>query len=279
MTTLARLLSSRYGSASPDGLAPTSALPPAARGILEHMLAHRSVRAFTDQPLPEGTVQAMVAAAQSAATSSNLQTWSVIAVQDPARKAKLSEWSNNQAHIRRAPLFLVWLADLSRLDRVASQRAEHADAHRYLEMFLTAALDVALAAQNAVLAAEALGLGTVYIGALRNRPEDVVAELKLPPLVFPVFGMCVGHPDPAQPAGIKPRLAQPVVLHQEAYGADNEAGAISGYDVELRAFQRAQAMPEVDWSAQSVQRVAGAQSLSGRHRLGEAIRAQGFGLE
>jgi nitroreductase len=235
------------------------------------------VRAYTGEALPEGTLETLVAAAQSAATSSNLQTWSVVAVRDADRRARLSVCANNQAHIRQAPLFLAWLADLSRLDRVAAARGEKADANRYLEMFVVAAIDAALAAQNAVLAAEALGLGTVYIGALRNQPEVVSKELGLPPHVFPIFGMCVGHVDTSRPAAdIKPRLSQSVIVHHEQYTTEGEAEAVASYNGHMRAFQRSQGMAEIDWSEQSSQRVAGPQSLSGRDRLVEALRACGF---
>ena len=64
-----------------------------------------------------GTLEMLVAAAQSASTSSNLQAWSLVAVEDSARKARLAELVGNQAHVRAAPLFLVWLADLARLER------------------------------------------------------------------------------------------------------------------------------------------------------------------
>ncbi len=103
-------LNARYGA--PD-------IPPVTQWneVIEQLLDHRSVRAFTDQPLPEGTIETLVAAAQSASTSSNLQVWSVVAVQDVDRKKRLSDLAGNQAYIHQAPLFLVWLADLSRASR------------------------------------------------------------------------------------------------------------------------------------------------------------------
>src|ERR1700733_12934250 len=57
--------------------------------VIATILAHRSVRAFLPDPVPDGTLERLVAAASSASTSSNLQTWSVVAVEDPARKARL----------------------------------------------------------------------------------------------------------------------------------------------------------------------------------------------
>jgi nitroreductase len=247
---------------------------------IDLLLSHRSVRAYTAEPLPAGTLEALVAAAQSAATSSNLQAWSVVAVEDPARKERLSKLAGNQAHIRECPLFLVWLADLSRLKRIAEQRGLEHTALAYTEMFVLGVIDAALAAQNAVVAAESLGLGTVYIGGMRNQPQAVAAELNLPPQVVAVFGMCVGWPDPERPAAVKPRLPQAAVLHREGYSLSSEDSAVADYNQAMGAFYQEQQM-KVDgtWAEHSARRVAGPQSLSGRHALREALQALGFGLK
>ena len=295
MTQFSTLWRDRYGDAAGVAEVPNQATSagaasdgaaanppsPSAEPLLRHLLAHRTVRAYLDEPLDPGVLPAMIAAAQSAATSSNLQAWSVVAVRDRDRKARLAELANSQAHIREAPLLLVWLADLSRLDRVAERRGVASDANRYLEMFLVACIDAALAAQNAVLAAEAMGLGTCYIGAMRNKPEQVAAELGLPPRVFAVFGMTVGRPDPSRPAEVKPRLPLSAVLHQETYRLpdDAEAPVVERYDQVMQRFQRSQSMKEIPWSQLASGRVAGPGTLSGRDRLVEAIRALGFGLE
>jgi nitroreductase len=178
-------LALRYGQA--DIQTPASWSP-----MIDQLLDHRSVRAFTDAPLPEGTLEAMVAAAQSAASSSNLQVWSVVAVQDPDRKARLAKLAGNQAHILQAPLFLVWLADLSRVSRIAEREGVDLQAVPYLESLLLGTIDAALAAQNAVVALESLGLGSVYIGAIRNDIDSVAKVLELPAQVYPVFGLCAG---------------------------------------------------------------------------------------
>ncbi|NTU86356.1 MAG: NADPH-dependent oxidoreductase [Chloroflexales bacterium] len=271
-STTADTLRRRYGEGAP---------PPqlAWSETLELLLNHRSVRAYTPAPLPDGTLEAIVAAAQSAATSSNLQAWSVVAVADQERKARLAELAGNQAHIRVAPLFLVWLADLSRLARVAAQRELPHAGLDYTELLLVAVIDAALAAQNAVVAAEALGLGTVYIGALRNHPLEVAAELRLPPRALPVFGLCVGWPDPAKPAAVKPRLPQATVLHHEVYSVAAEGAAVADYNATMAAFYAAQQQRvQGDWAQHSAKRVAGPQALSGRETLREALRGLGFEL-
>lgn len=246
---------------------------------LELLLNHRSVRAYAPDSLPAGTLEAMVVAAQSASSSSNLQAWSVIAVEEQARKTRLAQLAGNQAHIRDCPLFLVWLADLARLARVAARRDIPSAALDYTEMFILSVIDAALAAQNAVVAAEALGLGVVYIGAIRNHPLDVAAELQLPPRVFPVFGLCVGVPDDTRPADIKPRLPQYAVLHRETYATDQQDAAVDRYNQVMTPFYSEQQMRvNGDWAQHSARRVAGPQSLSGRDTIREALRHLGFDL-
>ncbi|MBB5191632.1 nitroreductase [Silvimonas terrae] len=264
------LIQARYGSAQ------TATEP--LNATLQTLLSHRSVRAFLPAAVTEETLSVLVGAAQSAATSSNLQAWSVVAVRDPARKQRLAALAANQAHIKEAPLLLVFLADLSRLERTAERQQQAVGGLQYLESFLLAAIDAALAAQNVVAAAESLGLGTVYIGAIRNQPEAVSAELNLPAQVFPVFGLVVGTPDPARPAAVKPRLPQSVVLHHEQYESAAEAAGIASYDEILKAFYASQGLPPVPWSQHVLARVKDAAALNGRDRLAEAAKTLGFGL-
>ncbi|BAY09180.1 NADPH-dependent oxidoreductase [Calothrix sp. NIES-2098] len=246
---------------------------------ISNLLSHRSIRAYLNDPLPANTLETLIAAAQSASTSSNLQTWSVVAVQDPQRKEKLSQLANNQAHIRQCPLFLVWLADLARLAYIAESQGLPHEGLNYLEMFLVAAIDAALAAQNAVVAAESLGLGTVYIGALRNRPEAVAEVLNLPPHVVAVFGLCVGYADSSVNVEIKPRLPQVAVLHQETYQLEKQDEAIADYNQIMKAFYNSQQMNVPgDWSEHSAKRIAFIESLSGRDKLREVLNNLGFEL-
>jgi nitroreductase len=121
---------------------------------LSLLLSHRSVRGYRPDTLPAGTLETLIAAAQSAATSSNLQTWSVIAVTEPDRKTALAKVAANQKHIEQCPLFLVWVADISRNQRLGAAEGVTLETMPYQETFLVAAIDAALAGQNATVAAE-----------------------------------------------------------------------------------------------------------------------------
>lgn len=267
----AQALAARYG----PGEAPTHIL---GDEVIGKLLAHRSVRAYRPDPLPDGLVETLVAAAQSAASSSNLQLWSVVAVRDPARRARLAELAGGQKHIVQAPLLLVWIADLARGHDIAAEAGEPVEGFEFLESFTVAAVDAALAAQNAVIAAESLGLGTVYIGGIRNRPLEVAEVLELPPHAAAVFGLVVGWPDPSAPAAVKPRLPQAAVLHHERYALEPQRAAVRSYDETARAFQRSQGQEPVGWIAQILARSRSAASLNGRDRLREALTAMGFKL-
>lgn len=267
------LFRGRYGV----GLSGVAAVSPAS--AIETLLSHRSVRKYDSRPVPDGTLELLVAAAQSAASSSNLQLWSVIAVDDAERRRRLSKVASDQAHVRDSPLFLVWLADLNRATTLARSLGLEPEGLEYLEMFLMASIDASLAAQSAVVAAEAQGLGSVYIGALRNRPEEVAEVLELPPRVFALFGLCVGYADASVATAVKPRLPQSVVLSRNRYAAVSQ-DAVRRYDQVMSEFYAQQGMdvPAGGWSVHSARRVQSAASLNGRHRLVEALRGLGFEL-
>lgn len=276
---LTALIGQRYGEAPAEP--PLPGVAQSRQAALTPLLSHRSVRRYLPKALSPGTLELLVAAAQSASSSSNLQLWSVLSVEDPQRRRALSEVAGGQGHILECPLFLVWIADLHRPAALAEERGIEHVGLDYLEMFLMASIDTALAAQNAVVAAEALGLGVVYIGALRNDPERVARVLQLPAHSFAVFGLCVGWAHAEAEGAVKPRLPQSVVLHRDTY---NELAAqrstVAAYDELMTRFYRQQRMqvPEGGWSVHSAKRVASVAALRGRDRLRQALQALGFAL-
>ncbi len=141
-----------------------------------------------------------------------------------------------QGFVAECSVLLVWVADLGRANRLAARHDAEVAATGYLESTLIAFIDTALAAQNAVVAAEALGLGTTFVGAMRNRPDEVAAELGLPDHTVAAFGLAVGVPDPTEAADVKPRLPQSAVLHHEHYDAERADAGIPAYDDALAAY-------------------------------------------
>lgn len=261
-------LARRYGAA----------VPPAGpwNETIATMLDHRSVRDFLPDPVPPGTLETLIAAAQSAATSSNMQLWSAIAVTDPAKRKVLAEIAGNQKHIERCPLYIAWVADMSRNERLSQAESIDFECLPYLETFMVACIDAALAAQNAVVAAQSLGLRTVYIGAMRNDPARVHELLGLPSKAFVVFGLCVGYADPKSKNEVKPRLPQSTVLHHERYDTGPEVRDRPAYDAEMTAFSARQEMQATTWTARMLNRMGPIKSMIGRERLRATLAKLGF---
>ncbi len=249
---------------------------------LETICRHVSIRHYKPEPLPDSTIQTILAAAQCASTSSNLQMYSVVVVRDTAVNEQFALHTNNQYQIQEAPVFLVWCADLARLERACELRG-YAHVTHYVENFLAASVDVALAAQNAAIAAESMGLGICYIGYIRNIMEEVIETLALPRLTYPVFGMTVGWP--AKEQAPHPRLPMGAVLHRDKYNPHQ--------DSELHEFDRTMSesglyrgrqissptdpsvMEPYGWLEHSARRVSKAE----RTDLRAILEKQGFGFK
>ncbi|RFD20016.1 NADPH-dependent oxidoreductase [Komagataeibacter melaceti] len=273
LSSMNALWQARYGTPPPATPLPES---PVARSLM----THRSVRRFSPTPLPDGVLEAAVATAQSAPTSCNLQAWSVVAVHDAARRARLAKLAGDQEFITQAPLFLVWIADLSRLEQVGRAQGRELPGLDCLDTFMASVMDATLAAQNAAAAFESYGLGTVYVGAVRNHPEAFATELGLPPRAVAISGMSVGYPDRKHPTGIRPRLPQSTVLHTERYdpAAANDPATIAAYDQRLHAARVSQGLPARDWTASVLARMGDVAALHGREHLPRSLRSLGFVL-
>ena len=246
--------------------------------VIGTIVSHRSVRSYKPNALPDSTLETLTVAAQSAATSSNMQVWSLIAITNQKKKIELAKIAGNQKHIEQCPLFLVWLADLSRNERVGNEEGVEMVVTPYVETFLVSAIDAALAAQNAVIAAESLGLSTVYIGAMRNDPKRVGELLNLPPMVFPVFGLCIGYATEEGQGEIKPRLPQPVVLFEEIYGAEREHELRAKYDEEMSEFSARHEIAADTWTKKVIARMGKLSGMNGREKLISVLHSMGFPL-
>ncbi len=255
-------------------LARFGATPDFEIAAVDRLLNHRSVRRYTEEPIPDSVLATLVAAGQAAATSSNLQSWSVISVDDPARRAEIAALCSNQKQVLTAARFLVFVADLHRIEQFTLAEGLPTDGLETVEMYTVAVVDAALAAERVVCAAEALGYGICYIGAMRNKPHQVAELLGLPTRTFAVFGLCLGRPAENANAAIKPRLLQDGVWFKESYGVNEEA--IEEYNARYAQFAAEQKIPmDGTWSQKSAQRAQPA-GLSGREALAEFLHAQGL---
>lgn len=264
-TTWAALWHDRYRTAVD---APTEDVPLTA--VIEQQYRHRSVRRFLDADVSDAEIRAVVGAAQSASVSSNLQVWSVIAVRDPDRRHRIATAIGNRGFIEAASVLLVFVADFARATHVVRAKGEPTESIDYLDNTLVGFVDAGIAGQNAILAAESLGLGGVFLGSIRNAPLAVADVLGLPEYVFPVCGIAIGHPDPEDTAGIKPRLPQSAVLHWDAYDVDAWETAADVYEERIAEYYDEQEQHGYSWKATLANRLRSVEGLHGR----DAIRAQ-----
>ncbi len=181
---------------------------------------HVSIRNFQDIQLTDEQIRTIVTSAQMAATSSFMQAYSIIGIKNKETKQKLAELAGNQPYVAKNGHFFVFCADFYRHTLGAElELHDQLLALEGTEKFLIATIDAALAAQNAVIAAESLGLGTVYIGGIRNNIEEVSKLLKLPNYVVPLVGLVVGFPE--KKSSQKPRLPLKNIYHEEIYEQNN----------------------------------------------------------
>jgi FMN reductase [NAD(P)H] len=177
--------------------------------------------------VPDPLVRLLIAAAFSATSKSDYHQASKFWLKDRARRDRRAALFPDMPWIGTAPVFLVFLGDSRRLERIGDLRGQRQD-NGALEGFFNATVDAALALQTCVLAAETAGLGTCPISVLRNRIAEVAAILELPEKVFPVAGLCLGYP--AQQGFISMRLPMEATVHVDRYDDAGLAEAVDGYD-------------------------------------------------
>lgn len=247
--------------------------------VIDLQLNHRSVRKYLDTPISDAQLERIISAAQRASTSSNLQVVSVIAIRDQERKNRISAAIGGRSYVEEASVFLAWIADFSRNAEIIRAREQEPETLGLIENTLMGAVDVGIMAQNALLAAESLGLGGVFVGSLRNNPEAVSAELGLPRNAFPVVGMSIGVPDPNEGTGLKPRLPLDGVLHRETYDPQRWESATAQHEEDYREYFETQGVPGRSWARTVTGRLAKTEGLHGRHTMRASLRSQGFDSE
>jgi len=252
-------------------MSPDAAANPIHSETIDILAQRRSIRKYSDIPVTDAHVDAVLGAALRAPTSSNVQAYSVVVVRDPAIKERLAVPCGNQKHIVTCPVFLAFLADLTRIEAAFKCNGHNADDNN-LELGLVATIDAALVGMAAYVAAESLGIQGVMIGAMRNKPEEIAEILGLPKRVYAVFGMCLGFPDEAPKQ--KPRMPVSGIVHHERYDADASLGVVDPYDAELKAHYDAIGKETTDasWSDEVDKKF----STRPRDGLRTALKARGF---
>ncbi|MFI8686965.1 oxygen-insensitive NADPH nitroreductase [Rossellomorea sp. NPDC077527] len=242
---------------------------------IETILKHRSIRQFKNEPLTEEQIRTIVSSAQAASTSSYIQAYTIIGVKDPVKKKKLAELAGPQSYVEENGHFFVFCADLYRHEKIGEwEKADVIPSLESTEKFMVAMIDASLAAQNASIAAESMGMGICYIGGIRNDLETVSELLGLPDRVIPLFGLAVGFPEGN--SDVKPRLPMESIYHEDSYQSDEKSmkEGLDHYDETISAYYHARTAGKRSdrWTEQM------AKMLSGKKRMymKEFVEKKGF---
>lgn len=219
--TFGALWRDRFATEPPEG---ASAAPDPATARL---LAHRTHRRYADRPVDEAAVAALLAAALSAPSKSDLQQVSILRIADPGLRARIAALIPAMPWIGAAPEFFVFCGDNRRIRRVCALRGLDY-ANDTMDAVLNAAIDAALAMQAMIAAAEIAGLGACPISHVRDHVERIAEMLEIPDGVFPISGLCIGHP--AEEGFVSVRLPPSVTVHTDRYDDGALAEEIEAYD-------------------------------------------------
>ena len=172
----------------------------ASNQTIDLLNARCSTRSYAATAISAAERHAILHSAMRAPTAGNMMLYSILEIADQALKDRLAETCDHQPFIARAPLVLVFVADLQKwMDRFAAAGVDELEGVPHgmtpgLGDLMLACCDASIAAQNAVVAAESLGIGSCYIGDIVERGETHAELLGLPRFTFPVTMLCFGHP-------------------------------------------------------------------------------------
>ena len=193
--------------------------------VIQQLKERKSVRAFTDRPITAQEAAVILEAAVNAPTAGNQQLYTIIQVTDARLKAQLAESCDHQPFIAKAPLILIFCADCRKWYR-AFQEFGCEPRNPGVGDLMLAVSDANIAAQNAVVAAQSLGIGSCYIGDIMENAEMQRQLLSLPPYVFPAAMLVFGYPTEQQRNRQKPpRSAMCHIVHENGY-RDMDAGEL-----------------------------------------------------
>ncbi len=184
---------------------------------IRELHARKSVRVYEDRPIEDEKKQAILQAALQAPTAGNQCLYTVLDITDPMLKERLAVTCDNQPFIATAPLVLIFCADVHRWYETFCR---HVDQVRRPDIgdLLLAQADALIAAQNTVVAAESLGIGSCYIGDITENYETHKELLHLPDHVVPAAMLVFGYPTKQQQQRTKPKRPQVSdIVCQNAY--------------------------------------------------------------
>ena len=191
--------------------------------VLQQLHGRKSARVYEDRPVEPEVKRAVLEAAIQAPTAGNMALYTILDITDPEKKALLAKSCDDQPFIATAPMVLIFCADYRRWYDVFCAYVEQVRKPDMGDLFLAEA-DALIAAQNAVVAAHSLGLGSCYIGDITENYEYHKKLLNLPKYVVPAALVCFGYPTEQQLRRPKPpRHPVEDLVHENGYDLEKSA--------------------------------------------------------
>ncbi|HHX00223.1 MAG TPA: oxygen-insensitive NADPH nitroreductase [Acholeplasmataceae bacterium] len=201
---------------------------------IKTQLNHKSIRKFKEEVIPSDVFNTLMEVARRTATSTGIQASSIIRITDNELKKKIAEICK-QEYVGTAAELLIFLVDNFRNHNIALEKGLEKPTGMYMNQFFSGYTDACIMAQNVVVAAESLGIGTVYLGSILNDIEKLCELLKLPKYTFPVVGLALGYPD--QEPQLKPRMDMSLRVFENEYKVfENYLDEIKEYDEEMTTY-------------------------------------------
>jgi nitroreductase/FMN reductase [NAD(P)H] len=194
---------------------------------LAGIAAHRTHRRYAPRSVTPELVRLLCACALSAPSKSDLQQSDILIVNDRAIRDAIAAKLPDNPWVGAAPVFLVFLANGQRLPFISNLRGKPFP-NDHLDLFFNAVSNCSIVLATFIRAAEAVGLGTCPISAIRDHAAAVSELLHLPARVIPVAGLCLGWP--SERGYISPRLGLDATVHYDRYSARDPTAAIDAYD-------------------------------------------------
>ncbi|WP_206911354.1 hypothetical protein IGL98_002030 [Enterococcus sp. DIV0840] len=183
---------------------------------IEILKNRRSYRDFDENHvISKEDLQEILDAARQAPSWMNGQFYSIIVIQEKKLREQLVKWNPGNPHMLKSSVFLLFIGDLHRTKMVSTAHESLYPIDESIEPVILATTDAALALENAVIATESLGLGSVVVGSIRKHGKEISRLLELPKYTFPLFGLSIGKP--IVEMKVKPRLPEPAVIHYDRY--------------------------------------------------------------
>jgi len=202
--------------------------------VYDLMMKRRSARVFKDQKIGEEIIDKLLDSANNCPSGGNIQPISIITVQSVEGRKMLGKIIGAQPWVKNAPLLMIFCIDFYRIKKWAAISDTDFQGENALSHFLIAYADLMCAAQNVVILSESFGLGSVYVGSIQGKIDDVRERFSIPKLVLPMMLLCIGYPESIP--NFIPKLNRNIITHKEKYKILNNSDIQKAYEDKYGEF-------------------------------------------